>query len=59
MPDDAAWATLARQLAEALADEAYTRKEDDKKRVAQLNTELCAMRRAELAEQQTVPSEPQ
>lgn len=31
---------IARNLAEALQDWAYTRKEEDKKRITQLNTEL-------------------
>ena len=38
---DASVAAIARQLAEALRDSAYTRKDDDKKRVARLNYELC------------------
>lgn len=33
-------ATIARNLAEALQDFAYTRKDDDKKRVAALNFDL-------------------
>ena len=33
--------TVARNLAEALRDFAYTRKDEDKKRVTALQTELC------------------
>lgn len=40
--NDAKIAAIARRLAEALSDVAYTRKEEDKKRVSALNTELCA-----------------
>jgi hypothetical protein len=42
MNDDAKIAALGRQLAEALSDFAYSRKDEDKKRIAQLQTSLCA-----------------
>lgn len=38
----------ARQLADALSDYAYTRKDDDKKRVNALQHELCRERKKEL-----------
>lgn len=40
-------AAIARNLAVALRDLAYTRKEEDKKRVSALQTELCAAVRQE------------
>jgi hypothetical protein len=40
MPDDSKIAAIARNLAEALQDYAYTRKDEDKKRVAATQTEL-------------------
>jgi hypothetical protein len=40
MTDDAKIAAIARNLAEALQDWAYTRKDEDKKRVTALNSEL-------------------
>jgi hypothetical protein len=40
MKDDAKIAAIARNLAEALQDWAYTRKDEDKKRVTALNSEL-------------------
>ena len=45
--DDAKIAALGRQLAEALSDFAYTRKDEDKKRVAYLQSALCAAVKAE------------
>ena len=42
---------VARSLADALSDFAYTRKDEDKKRVAALSHELCQLRKAELKEQ--------
>lgn len=39
--NDAAVASVARNLAHALMDYAYTRKEEDKKRVSALQSELC------------------
>ena len=45
---------IARALADALLDYAYTRKDDDKKRVAQLQYELCQLRKAELKQQEIV-----
>jgi hypothetical protein len=47
MPNDAALAAVARTLAEALSDFAYSRKDHDQKRVAQMHTELCALWRKE------------
>lgn len=47
---DADVAAVARNLAEALRDAAYTRKDEDKKRVAQLNYELCAAVKKEALE---------
>lgn len=43
-------AEVARRLAEALQDFAYSRKEDDKKRVAELKYELIRTVRQETAE---------
>jgi hypothetical protein len=40
-------AEIARQLADALMKFARSRDDNDKKHVAQLQTELCAARRAE------------
>jgi hypothetical protein len=40
MTDDALIAGIARNLAEALQDWAYTRKDEDKKRVTAAQTEL-------------------
>ena len=48
MKDDAKIAAIGRNLAEALADWAYVRKDADKKRVAELHAELCAAVREEL-----------
>lgn len=39
---DSTVAAIARNLAHALMDVAYTRKDEDKKRVASLQHELCA-----------------
>jgi hypothetical protein len=47
MSDDAKIAGLGRQLAEALSDFAYSRKDEDKKRVAYLQFQLCAAVKAE------------
>jgi hypothetical protein len=49
---DQSMARIARALAEALSDFAYTRKDEDKKLVAQLQAELCAENRAEIEAQQ-------
>ncbi len=46
-------AVIARNLAEALADYAYTRKDDDKKKIAALHTELCRVVKHEKAEEYT------
>lgn len=46
-------ATVGRNLAEALADYAYTRKDDDKKKIAALSTELCRVVKHEKEEPQT------
>jgi hypothetical protein len=45
--DDAKIAALGRKLAEALSDFAYSRKDEDKKRIAYLQTTLCAAVKAE------------
>lgn len=45
--DDAKIAKIARDLSEALQDWAYTRKDDDKKRVAELQRELVAATKVE------------
>lgn len=42
----------ARNLADALSDYAYTRKDDDRKRVTQLQHELCQERKKELSDEQ-------
>ena len=39
---DSELASIARNLAHALMDYAYTRKDDDRKRLNALQTELCA-----------------
>lgn len=46
--DDAAWARIGRDLADALMKFARERGPDERKVVAALETELCAERRAEL-----------
>ena len=46
-PDDKTMADLARSLAQALCDFAHSRNDDDRKLVAQMQTELCAAYRAE------------
>jgi hypothetical protein len=56
---DLAMAALARQLADALAAFARSRRDDDKKSIALLHTELCALRRAEQIEPETPPGETQ
>lgn len=43
----------ARALADALSDFAYTRRDDDKKRVAELQHQLCQMRKDEIKQQET------
>jgi hypothetical protein len=47
MSDDATLAALARDLAQALMDAAYTRRDEDKKRVNELQQRLCALVRRE------------
>ena len=47
MRDDAKMAAIARELADALCDATYSRKDEDKKRVHVLHTCLCAAARAE------------
>lgn len=44
------YATLARDLAEALMDAGYSRKSEDKKRVGDLHMQIVALRRREVAE---------
>lgn len=47
MSDDATMAALARNLARALMDFAYTRKDEDRKRVNDLQSQLCIQLRRE------------
>jgi hypothetical protein len=47
MRSDPELATIARQLSEALQDFAYTRKDEDKKRVVALQIELVAATKKE------------
>jgi hypothetical protein len=47
MSNDTKLARIARNLAEALQDFAYTRKDDDKKRIAALHAELVQAIKAE------------
>lgn len=47
---DKSIAAVGRRLAEALSDFAYTRKDEDKKLVAALQSELCQTLRNEIAE---------
>jgi len=46
-PDDKTMAERARSLAQALCDFAHSRNDDDRKLVAQMQTDLCAAYRAE------------
>lgn len=51
--DDAHMARIARELANALQDWAYTRKDEDKKRVTEWQTSLVqALRKEEAKEQE-------
>jgi len=50
MDDDSAMARVARDLADALRDYARERRPEQKLVVAELQTQLCATRRYELAE---------
>ena len=52
---DASIAAIARNLAEALCDFAYARKDEDKKRVAALHYELCTAHKIELAAKEKGP----
>jgi F0F1-type ATP synthase delta subunit len=47
---DQSIAAIARRLAEALFDVAYSRSQEDKKRVAQLHVELCTAVKHETTE---------
>lgn len=47
--NDSEMARLARSLADALSAFAYSRRDDDRKVIVELQTELCATRRVELA----------
>jgi hypothetical protein len=49
MISDSELAIIARQLSEALQDFAYTRKDEDKKRVVALQVELVAATKKETA----------
>jgi hypothetical protein len=53
---DAALAAAGRVLAEALINFAYSRKDEDKKRVAAAETELCQAYRAEVDEDEPSPT---
>lgn len=58
MPEETqyiAMVRVARDLADALRDYARERRPEDKMRVAHLQTELCAVRRAELVENASAP----
>jgi hypothetical protein len=55
--DDIVYAQLARDLADTLRLFARERRDDLKKEIARLQTELCATRRLELAEPQEQPDE--
>ena len=59
MSDDAemniAMARVARDLADALREYARERRPEQKLVVAELQTQLCATRRAELASEKTAP----
>jgi hypothetical protein len=46
--NDESWASLARMLADALIRYAKERGDAEKRVIAELNTEMCAARRAEL-----------
>lgn len=52
---DANTLRIARDLAEALRDFARTRKDEDKKRIAALHTELCREYRQEQDDEQRDP----
>lgn len=52
---DQAVASIARLLAEALSAFAYSRKDEDKKRVAELQYSLCRTCREEQAEEEAKP----
>ena len=52
------YAPTARNLANTLMAFARDRREDDKKLIAQLHTELCKLRREELLKQEDVDHEP-
>jgi len=51
MQNDTKIAMIARNLAEALQDYAYTRKDEDKKRVAALNFELITAVKKETSDE--------
>lgn len=50
MIDETTLAALARQLGQALMDYAYTRKDEDRKRVNDLQATLCSYIRREESE---------
>ncbi len=52
MPDDAKIAAIGRRLAEALQDWAYTRKDEDKKALLIIQSELISAVKAEAREAQ-------
>jgi hypothetical protein len=55
--NDESWASLARMLADALIRYAKERGDAEKRVIAELNTEMCAARRAELeAPPETTPT---
>lgn len=51
--DDRKIAEIARRLAEALMDSAYTRRDEDKKRLVAAQTELCQAVREEKEDAKT------
>ena len=59
MTVDEQYASLARDLADILMVYARERRDDDKKHVAQLQTSLCKLRRAELRQIEKVDEDTQ
>jgi hypothetical protein len=54
---DDKYASLARELADCLMKFARDRSSDDRKQIGAIQTELCKLRRSEIAEQDTPPDE--
>jgi hypothetical protein len=55
---DAELAAIARRLGEALIEYAYSRRDDQKKLIAEIHTELCTKLRQEAAEKQDAGAPP-